>query len=95
MYPEPHFTAVLVYGIAIHRPALYNHSTTMERTFTFLFTDIEGSTRMWDEQPEAMSHALRWHDDLLRRAIAESGGQTFKTVGDAFCAAFETQAQAA
>lgn len=67
----------------------------MERTFTFLFTDIEGSTRLWDEQPDLMSRALRWHDDLLRRAITENGGQIFKTVGDAFCAAFPTADQAA
>ena len=55
---------------------------------TFLFTDIEGSTRLWEEHPEAMRRALARHDVLLRTAIEERGGRVFKTVGDAFCAAF-------
>ncbi len=55
---------------------------------TFLFTDIEGSTRLWDEHPEAMSEALRHHDDLLRACIEAHDGRVFKTVGDAFCAVF-------
>ena len=57
---------------------------------TLLFTDIEGSTRMWEEQPEAMSAALRRHEVLLRAAIEGAGGYVFKTVGDSFCAAFST-----
>ena len=56
--------------------------------FTFLFTDIEGSTRLWEEFPEAMRVALARHDLLLRQAIEGAGGEVFKTVGDAFCAAF-------
>lgn len=59
-------------------------------TVTFLFTDIEGSTRLWEQQPEAMRVALARHDALLREAIELQGGQVFKTVGDAFCAAFST-----
>lgn len=55
---------------------------------TFLFTDIEGSTRFWDEHPEAMQPALARHDALLRAAIESHGGCVFKTIGDAFCAAF-------
>jgi predicted ATPase/class 3 adenylate cyclase len=55
---------------------------------SFLFTDIEGSTRRWEADPRAMSDALAGHDALLRRAIAEGGGEVFKTVGDAFCATF-------
>ena len=54
-------------------------------TITFLFTDIEGSTRLWEEHPEAMREALARHDELLRQAIESHGGQVFKTVGDAFC----------
>jgi predicted ATPase/class 3 adenylate cyclase len=57
---------------------------------TFLFTDIEGSTRLWEAQPRAMSVALARHDALLHAAIASAGGTVFKTVGDAFCAAFPT-----
>ncbi|MEA2688388.1 MAG: hypothetical protein QOD51_995, partial [Candidatus Eremiobacteraeota bacterium] len=55
---------------------------------TFLFTDIEGSTRLWESDAAAMSVALAAHDAILRAAITESGGVVFKTVGDAFCAAF-------
>ena len=55
---------------------------------TFLFTDIEGSTKLWDRAPEAMKFALARHDMLLRQSIEQHGGHVFKTVGDAFCAAF-------
>ncbi len=64
-------------------------------TLTLLMSDIEGSTRLWEEQPEAMSAALRRHDDVMRHAIQSSGGYVFKTVGDAFCAAFPTALAAA
>src|SRR5215204_2605256 len=59
-------------------------------TVTFLFTDIEGSTKLWEHDQEAMRAALARHDELLRRAIDERGGYVFKTVGDAFCCAFST-----
>ncbi len=59
-------------------------------TITLLFTDVEGSTRLWEAEPEAMARALRRHDELLRAAIEQAGGFVFKTVGDAFCAAFAT-----
>src|SRR5215472_7748242 len=59
-------------------------------TVTFLFTDIEGSTRLWEEQPDTMRLALARHDTLLRAAIETNGGVVFKTVGDALCAAFPT-----
>src|SRR5580658_3119563 len=57
-------------------------------TVTFLFTDIEGSTGLWESAPEAMQVALKRHDELLRSTIESAGGYVFKTVGDAFCAAF-------
>ena len=57
---------------------------------TFLFTDIEGSTRLWEADRDAMAQALVRHDALLRAAIEGHGGQVFKTVGDGFCAAFDT-----
>src|SRR5215216_6214663 len=59
-------------------------------TLTFLFTDIEGSTKLWEDNAPAMQAALARHDELIRRAIEERGGYVFKTVGDAFCAAFPT-----
>src|SRR5215204_5303846 len=59
-------------------------------TVTFVFTDIEGSTGMWERSPQAMQAALARHDEILRSAIEEHAGYVFKTVGDAFCAAFPT-----
>src|SRR5918993_4751207 len=59
-------------------------------TVTFLFTDIEGSTRLWERNPEPMQQALARHDQIFRDAIEEHGGYVFKTVGDAFCATFPT-----
>ncbi|TMH05519.1 MAG: hypothetical protein E6H67_08710 [Betaproteobacteria bacterium] len=55
---------------------------------TFMFTDIEGSTRLWEAQQGTMSVALARHDALLREAISKQGGHVFKTGGDSFCAAF-------
>jgi TolB-like protein/class 3 adenylate cyclase/Tfp pilus assembly protein PilF len=63
-------------------------------TLTFLFTDIEGSTRLWEAQPAEMQMALARHDALLRHAITSHRGHVFKTVGDAFCAAFPTAPEA-
>ncbi len=57
-------------------------------TVTLLFTDIEGSTRLWEAEPEPMAAALRRHDEILRGCIEQAAGYVFKTVGDAFCAAF-------
>jgi predicted ATPase/class 3 adenylate cyclase len=57
-------------------------------TITFLFTDIEGSTRLWQAQPEAMAVALQRHDVLIHETLTGHGGHIFKTVGDAFCSAF-------
>ena len=57
-------------------------------TVTFLFTDIERSTTRWEQHREAMQTALARHDAILRQAIASHGGVIFKTMGDAFYAAF-------
>jgi predicted ATPase/class 3 adenylate cyclase len=63
-------------------------------TVTFLFTDIEGSTRLWERHTQAMRRALSRHDEILRRVTEEQGGYVFKTVGDAFCCAFSTATDA-
>jgi predicted ATPase/class 3 adenylate cyclase len=63
-------------------------------TITFLFTDIAGSARLWELDARAMQTALARHDKLLGLAIEERGGYVFKTVGDAFCAAFPTGPEA-
>jgi predicted ATPase/class 3 adenylate cyclase len=55
---------------------------------TFLFTDILGSTRLWQDHPRAMGEALARHDACLRDAIESNHGLVFKTVGDAFYAVF-------
>jgi predicted ATPase/class 3 adenylate cyclase len=60
----------------------------MPQTLSFLFTDIEGSTPLWDRQPAAMRHATIRHNALLREAIGAHGGSAFRIVGDAFCVAF-------
>jgi predicted ATPase/class 3 adenylate cyclase len=57
-------------------------------TVTFLFTDIEGSTGLWEAAPDAMRAALAWHDSILRDAIEAHGGYVFATGGDGFAAAF-------
>ena len=57
-------------------------------TVTFLFTDIEGSSRHWEQHPEAMKIALARHDAILRSTLESRGAHVFKTVGDAFYAAF-------
>ena len=55
---------------------------------TFLFTDVEGSTRRWENDAEGMRAALAAHDEVLRAAIAAHGGRLFKHTGDGVCAAF-------
>lgn len=58
-------------------------------TVTFLFTDIVGSTRLWEKFPAQMGAALARHDALIRAAVETHGGHVFKTVGDATHAAFQ------
>ena len=55
---------------------------------TFLFTDVEGSTRRWEADADGMRAALAAHDEVLRGAIEAHGGFMFKHTGDGVCAAF-------
>ena len=55
---------------------------------TFLFTDVEGSTRRWEADADEMRAALAAHDEVLRAAIEAHGGWLFKHTGDGVCAAF-------
>src|SRR5215468_5396262 len=57
-------------------------------TVTFLFTDLEGSTRLWEERPEGMHAALARHDEIVREAIEGHGGAVVKMTGDGAHAAF-------
>jgi class 3 adenylate cyclase len=59
-------------------------------TVTFLFTDIEGSTALWERDRQAMAAAVERHIVLLDAAIQAHGGIHFKTVGDAVQAVFPT-----
>ncbi len=61
---------------------------------TFLFSDIEGSTKLWERVPDAMRQALAAHDALLRRIVEQHHGAVFKTVGDACYCAFGNPADA-
>lgn len=65
-------------------------STLPTGTVTFLFTDIEGSTTLWQKYPDAMEIALARHHAILRQAIETHRGYVFQIVGDAFCTAFAT-----
>ena len=58
-------------------------------TVSFLFTDIVGSTRLWEKFPAQMGAALARHEALIRTAVETHGGSVFKTVGDSTCAAFQ------
>jgi predicted ATPase len=57
---------------------------------TFLFTDIEGSTRRWEENPDAMREALETHNKVLRDAVEANDGEVFNYTGDGMCAVFES-----
>jgi class 3 adenylate cyclase len=59
-------------------------------TVTFLLTDLEGSTRLWEQDPEAMKAAIARHDELLEEAIAAHRGFVFARMGDGMAAAFAT-----
>lgn len=59
-------------------------------TVTFLFTDVEGSTRLWEQFPGAMQPVLARHDELLRQTIEQHGGRIIKTTGDGVHAVFDT-----
>ncbi len=57
---------------------------------TFMFSDIEGSTRLWESDPSGMRRSLARHDEIFRDHVADAGGHVFKHTGDGFAAAFES-----
>jgi len=59
-------------------------------TVTFLFTDIEGSTKLWEQHPEKMKSVLAAHDEILKGAIEANHGYVVKTTGDGVHAVFAT-----
>lgn len=73
-------------------PQLSTETGRETATLTFLFTDIEGSTRFWEAHPKAMRRVLVRHEELLRREIEAYGGRVFKTVGDSIAGPLPTLA---
>ena len=63
-------------------------------TVTFMFTDLEGSTVLWERHPDAMRAALARHDELVGSAIEGRGGYVVKSTGDGFLAAFASASDA-
>src|ERR1044071_9413552 len=63
-------------------------------TVTFLFTDIEGSTRLAQEHPKEMPELLARHNAILNQSIEAQHGFVFRIVGDSFSAAFDTASEA-
>jgi predicted ATPase/class 3 adenylate cyclase len=66
------------------------HPEPAPRTLTFLFTDLEGSTRLWERFPDAMRPALARHDAILRAAVEGCNGQVVKSTGDGLMAIFSS-----
>lgn len=56
---------------------------------TFIFSDIEGSTKLWESDPDGMRSSLAHHDDIAREVVASADGTIFKHTGDGFAAAFD------
>src|SRR5436190_2929678 len=65
------------------------------QTLTFLFTDLEGSTKLWEQHRKSMRKALERHDAILRDAVEGSRGKVVKTTGDGLMAVFVSPADGA
>ncbi len=80
------------YRLRMHELAAQTSAGASTDALAFLFTDIEGSTRLWERLPDAMNVALARHDAILRTAIEASAGSVVKTTGDGMMAVFPTAA---
>jgi class 3 adenylate cyclase len=81
-------------GSASRLPERQRMTKLPSGTVTFLFTDVEGSTRMLERHPDTYRTAIARHHAILRRAVEEQGGRVFETVGDAVYAVFEAASDA-
>ena len=61
---------------------LFSPSNLPTGTLTFLFTDVEGSTRLWELQPEGMRAAMARHDELIESSVVQSGGAIVRPRGE-------------
>lgn len=59
------------------------------RTYTFLYTDIVGSSRLWESDPHAMASAVEAHNALIEAIVEENGGRVFKSLGDGLACVFD------
>jgi predicted ATPase/class 3 adenylate cyclase len=71
-----------------------NDNAVPTGTVSFLYTDIEGSTRLAREYPDAMPLLLARHHEILNGCVSAHGGYVFQVIGDAFCVAFHSAADA-
>ena len=69
-------------------------TSLLSKVITFLFTDIQGSTLLWEEYADEMASALEKHDTLLQRIFESNNGHVFKTLGDGFAVAFASPVDA-
>jgi predicted ATPase/class 3 adenylate cyclase len=74
--------------VAENRDAMAGRQDLPEGRVTFLFTDVEGSTRLLEEHPADYGSAIARHHELLEAAVEDAGGVVFETIGDAVYAAF-------
>src|SRR5262245_27996150 len=92
-YPNPD-ALLMQFAEVLGPPAAPRDAALPSGTLAFLFTDIEGSTTLWEREGATMERALARHDAIMRQALDAYGGHVFKTVGDAFYAVFATAADA-
>jgi predicted ATPase/class 3 adenylate cyclase len=64
------------------------------QTLTFLYTDIEGSTLLWEQHPNSAEKIIPGHNAILKKAVETYGGSIFRTVGDGICAVFKNASNA-
>ena len=77
-----------------HDPGLEAETGAQVQAVAFLFTDIEGSTVLWELHPGEMPGVLARHDRLLTEAVEQAGGRVFNQAGDGVCAVFATVGEA-
>ena len=75
-------------------PGVTINSQMPSGTVTFLFTDVQGSTRLLERHPEAYRSAITLHHTILGEAVEQNHGSVFETVGDAVYAAFASAGNA-